>query len=443
MIVLPFLCHTRRPLVRVFVVAWVAGLIGTTLAWSADRGASYLAALESIKVEELQEHVKYLADEKQEGREAGTRGGYAAGEYVRQRLAALKFHGAGTDGAYLQAFSPNFRNVLAKLEGADAKLRDEVIVVGAHYDHVGFGKKGNTLGQIGLVHPGADDNASGTSALLELAEALTILSEPPRRTILLAFWDAEEKGMLGSKHWIAHPTLPVDRVRLLMNMDMVGRLRNDRLLVFGTRSGYGLRRLASTHNESALRLEFSWNALQNADHFPFFSHNIPFITLHTDLHEQYHRPTDKAELISSAGIRRVARLLFALVHDLANADQAPAFRAAARNESEETRRSLAQQPPQFPEDGKPLRVGIVWRADDAEPCTAILTGVAPGSPAARAGLQADDRIYQVNGRGFSGEEELLKLLGTLPSPIHLGVERNGQLRSVELRLEAVPLRRAA
>jgi hypothetical protein len=433
----------RRFFARVLAITWAAGFVWITLVWPADRGAAYLAALESIKTEEIQQHVNYLADEKLEGREAGTRGGYAAAEYLRQRLAALKLAGAGTDGAYLQAFSPNFRNVLAKLEGADPKLRSEVIVVGAHYDHVGFGKKGNTLGEVGQVHPGADDNASGTSALLELAEALTILAEPPRRTILLAFWDAEEKGMLGSKHWVAHPTFPIDRVRLVVNMDMVGRLRNDRLLVFGTRSGYGLRRWVSGHNQSALRLEFSWNALPNADHFPFFSQNIPFITFHTDLHEQYHRPTDKAELISSAGIRRVARLVFALVHDLADADQTPAFRASARNETEEIRRGLAQQPAHFPDDGKPLRVGIIWRADDAEPSTAILTGVMPNSPAARAGLQVDDRIYQVNGRNFAGEEELLRLLGTLPSPIHLGIERNGQLRNVEVRLEAVPLRRAA
>jgi hypothetical protein len=434
----------KRVLLTVTVLlTWTTGLAWTALVWSEERGAAYLAALESIKAEEIQAHVNFLADEKREGREAGTRGGYAAADYVRERLSTLKLHGAGTDGAYLQAFSSNFRNVLAKLEGADPKLRNEVIVVGAHYDHVGFGKKGNTLGQVGLVHPGADDNASGTSALLEVAEALTILNEAPRRTILLAFWDAEEKGMLGSKHWVARPTLPVERVRLLINMDMVGRLRNDRLLVFGTRSGYGLRRLLADHNQSGLRLEFSWNALANADHFPFFSQNIPFVTLHTDLHEQYHRPTDKAELISSGGIRLVARIVFALLYDLANADQVPAFRAGARNESEETRRSLAQQPVQFPDDGKPLRVGIVWRADDAEPSTAILTGVVPNSPAARAGLQADDRIYQVNGRNFAGEEELLKLLGTLPSPIHLGVERNGQLRTVEVRLEAVPLRRAA
>ena len=503
---------------------WIAGVCAS-LVWAVDRGAAFRAAMDSIQSREIQAHVQYLADEKREGREAGTPGGYAAGDYLCRRLAALRLPGAGPGGDYLQPFSPNFRNVLAKVGGGDPALAGETIVVSAHYDHVGRGQKGNSLGQIGEIHPGADDNASGVSALLEIAEAFTILAEPPRRTVLFAFWDAEEKGMLGSKHWIAQPTLPLESVRLLVNMDMVGRLRNDRLVVYGARTGYGLRRWVAAHNESAMLIDFSWNALANADHFPFFSNNIPFLTLHTDLHEQYHRPTDTADLILPDGIRRVARLAFSLVYDLANADQTPAFRPAAREESEATRRSLAEQPPHFPErlgvrwsaesagergvrltgvsaqsaaeraglrvgdriiefagrairssddflgavftapastsaavlrpdapapvripimlDGKPLRVGIVWRVDDAEPGAAILTAVVPGSPAARANLQVDDRIYQINGRGFSSEEELAQLLGTLPSPIHLVVERKGRMYNVELRLEAVPLRRAA
>lgn len=511
--------------VRWLAVCWLVAVIGASLVGAADRGASYRAALESIQTREIQAHVEYLADEKREGREAGTVGGYAAGDYLRKRLAALRLPGAGPGGDYFQPFSPNYRNVLAKLQGADPALAGETIVVGAHYDHVGRGQKGNSLGQIGQIHPGADDNASGVSALLELAEALTILDQPPRRTILLAFWDAEEKGMLGSKHWVAYPTLPLEGVRLVVNLDMVGRLRNERLVVFGTRTGYGLRRWVAAHNESALQIDFSWNASANADHFPFYSSDIPFLTFHTDLHEQYHRPTDTADLIVTEGIRRIARLAFALVYDLANADQLPAFRPAARHESEDTRRSLAEQPPQFPERlgvrwsadsaggrgvrltsvsaqsaaeraglrpgdrilelagreirssddfvgavftassptsatvlrhdaaapvriqialaGKPLRVGIVWRVDDAEPGVAILTAVVPGSPAAQANLQVDDRIYQINGRNFSGEEELAQLLGTLPSPIRLAVERKGQVRHVELRLEPVSLRRAA
>jgi hypothetical protein len=516
----------RRPLVARLLVAAVLLGLWVPAAWSVERRASYLAALESISADKLQQHVKYLASDDLEGREAGARGGHAAGNYVERRLAALGLRGSGTDGGYFQAFSPNFRNVLAALEGSDAKGRGDVIVVGAHYDHIGRGQQGNTRGQLGAIHPGADDNASGTSGLLELAHALTILAERPRRTVLFAFWDAEEKGMLGSNHWTAHPTIALSRVRLLVNVDMIGRLRDERLLVFGTRSGVGLRRLVSTHNDSpALRLEFPWSMLPNADHYPFFSHDIPFITLHTDLHDQYHKPSDKAELIQSAGMRRVVRLLFSLIYDAANAEQAPAFRAASQHESEETRRNLAQQAPQLPErlgaslekaspaergirlasvspqspagradlrpgdrilqfagrqigstddligaiqtapiqttalvlrsgestpapwkitlDGEPLRIGIAWRVDDAEPGTAIVTYVVSGSPAARAGLRIDDRIYQAGGHGFTSEAEFSRLMGTLPGPIRIRFERNGQVQDAEVRLEAPRRRRAA
>jgi membrane-associated protease RseP (regulator of RpoE activity) len=516
----------RRPLVARFLVAGVLLGFCVPAAWSVERRASYLAALDSIAADKLQQHVNYLASDELEGREAGTPGGYAAGDYVALRLAALRLRGSGADGGYFQTFSPNFRNVLAAVEGSDAPGRGDVIVVGAHYDHIGRGRQGNTRGQVGAIHPGADDNASGTSGLLELAHAFTILAEPPRRTVLFAFWDAEEKGMLGSKHWIDHPTIARDRVRLLVNVDMIGRLRDERLMVFGTRSGTGLRRLVSTHNgPPVLRLEFPWTMLPNADHFPFFSHSIPFITLHTDLHDQYHKPADKADLINAAGMRRVVRLLFSMVYDAANADEMPAFRAASQHESEETRRSLARQTPQLPErlgtgwekgvsagpgillasvsaqspaqradlrpgdrilqfagrpigssddligaiqtaparttalvlrsgestpgplritlDGEPLRIGIAWRIDDAEPGTAVLTYVVSGSPAARAGLRIDDRIYQAGGRGFTSDAEFSRLLGTLPSPIRIQFERNGQVQDAELQIEPPRLRRAA
>ena len=221
-----------------FPCAIVVACLLAISAWSVvpalgvDRSASYAAALDSISAGELQQQVDFLADEEREGREAGTRGGLAAGQYLRDRLIRLKLHGAGSDNGYFQGFSPNFRNVLAVLDGSDAKLRDQVILLGAHYDHVGRGQKGNSLGTIGMIHPGADDNASGTSGLLELAQAFTRLAEPPRRTIVFAFWDAEEKGLLGSKHWIANPTIPLDRIRMMMNFDMIGRLRNDRVIVF-------------------------------------------------------------------------------------------------------------------------------------------------------------------------------------------------------------------
>jgi len=496
-------------------------------AWAADKGASFRSALESLRAEDLREHVDALASPQLEGREAGTRGGYAAGEYLQRRFSVLGLRGAGSGGGYVQSIPPNFRNVLAILEGRDPERNGQWIVIGAHYDHVGYGMApGSTLGQPGLVHPGADDNASGVAGVLELARAFTRLPEPPRRSVLFAFWDAEEKGLLGSRQFAAYPPIAREQVVLLVNLDMIGRLRDDRLLVFGTRSAYGLRRLVSSHNhQPGLRLEFPWKMDPNADHYPFFGQGIPVLALHTDFHENYHRPSDTADRINAAGMERIARWLLAILDDVANRDEPPRFRQSARSENEADRQALDQPASPLPErlgvswesrptpgrgvrlsrvaagsaaekaglragdrilrfagrevrsdddlraavmsapaqvpvlvehpggekpssvtvelPGQPLRWGIVWRVDDAEPGTVILTQVVPGSPAAQAGLHPGDRIYQVNGRDLPGELELLRGLRTAPGPLRLLVERNGQLRIVEVPPEAERAKRAA
>jgi hypothetical protein len=182
--------------------------VWTVSVCAVEKSSSYHAALESIKADELGRQVAKLADPAMEGREAGTRGGHAAGEYLADYYARLHLRGGGENGTFFQPFDPDCRNVLALLPGSDAKLRNQVIVVCAHYDHIGYGGRGLSLDGYGEVHPGADDNASGTSAVLELAKAFTILSEPPRRSILFANWDGEEKGLLGSKHWVVDPTVP-------------------------------------------------------------------------------------------------------------------------------------------------------------------------------------------------------------------------------------------
>ncbi len=314
-----------RPAALILCLACAASL------HAAEKNSSYRAALDSIKAEELGEHVSQLADTAMEGREAGTRGGHAAGEFLAQQYAGLHLKPAGSGGGFFQPFSPNFRNILAIFPGSDPQFRDQVIVVGAHYDHVGFGGRGYSLGPYGYLHPGADDNASGTSTVLQLAKAFTILAEPPKRSILFAAWDAEEKGLFGSKHWVAHPTVPLERVVAAVNLDMVGRLRDDHLLVFGWRSGYGWRRLLSGQNdEPALRLEFSWRLKPNADHYPFFDHGIPVLMLHTGMHGDYHRPSDVATRINRSGMSRIARLLFAMLYEMADRPAAaPGFRGRA------------------------------------------------------------------------------------------------------------------
>jgi len=417
------------------VLVWLAAG-----AAAADKLAGFHAALESITAEDLQKHVEFLADPEREGREAGTRGGQAAGDYVAAQLAAIHLRGTGPNDGYFQRFAPNFRNVLARIEGSGPQLKDEVIVVGAHYDHVGYGRSGGALGEVGMIHPGADDDASGTAGVLELARAFARLPQAPRRSILFAFWDAEEKGMFGSRHWVAHPTVPLDRVVLLVNFDMIGRLRNDRLTLFGSHTGYGLRRLASTHNEPPLLIDFRRAVVPQADHTPFYESDIPVLVFHTGMHPQYHRANDSAALINAPGMQRVVRLAFGVVCDAANRDQRPRFREASRGEPEQPPTEIV---PLRPDNGRPFRVGVTWRVDDAEPGTAVVIRVAPDSPAARAGLKPGDRIYQVAGRDFSDDTELFTRLTTLPGPIKLLVEREGQLRTVEIQFAAEAQRRAA
>jgi S1-C subfamily serine protease len=481
--------------------------------------------LESINSTELRGHVDYLAADALEGREAGTRGGLAAANFLASRLAKVPLRAGGTDG-FFQPFVPNYRNVLAVLEGSDPQLKQQYVILGAHYDHIGYGNPRTSLDGVGQIHNGADDNASGTSGVLELIDAFAMLPEPPRRSILFAFWDAEEKGMLGSRHWIAHPTVPPERVEALLNMDMIGRLRNERLLILGTRTGYGLRRLVAEQNQGlGLALEFPWKMSPEADHYPFFERGIPVLMAHTDLHENYHRATDDAPLINAAGMQQVTRLMFGVAYELANQSQAVQFRSAARHETQEPKQAAAgpmpassdrlgiacerqatsgpgvriasvtagspaslgglqaedrvvrfagrevrtcdelarsvltaenpvsvvvQRPGQVQPleltvqlAGAPLRLGITWRLDEAEPGTVILTHVVPGSPAAQAGLEAGDRIYQIADRDFADDTELARLAKTLPGPIRLLVERRGQLRVVEIPLDTQPLHRSA
>jgi hypothetical protein len=501
--------------------------LGSVQVCAVEKNSSYRAALESIKADELGERVAKLADPAMEGREAGTPGGRAAGEYLAGEYGRLHLRGGGEKDSFFQPFDPECRNVLALLRGSDPKLRDQVIVVCGHYDHIGFGGRGFSLDGGGEVHPGADDNASGSSAVLELAKAFAVLSEPPKRSILFANWDAEEKGLLGSKHWVAHPTLPLDRVVAGLNLDMIGRLRNQQLILIGTRSGCGWRRLSSTCNDGpGLQIVFPWGVRAEADHYPLFEHGIPVLLFHTGLHKDYHRATDLAKNINREGMMDITRMVFGIVFELANGQTTPAFRAAARDESAETEKSLlkeiANRPPRLgvgwtedaaisggavvssvaagsPADraglhvgdrivrfggrailsdddffaavaeadnparltvsrpdeqkrlhltatlvGSPMRWGMTWRVDDAEPGAVILTHVVRGSPAARAGLAAGDRIYQAGGRDFADETAFLSLTKPVSDSLPLLVERDGRLRSVTLHYQqSEPLKRAA
>ncbi len=383
----------HRHILPLVLVSFALALVSRPAASLAVEANARLEALESITTDEVKQHVGALADDTFEGREVGSRGNRAAGIYIIQRLKTLGIGGGGADGRYYQSGN-GANNILAIVPGRDPELQDEVILVGAHYDHVGYGTLRNSYGPIGYIHNGADDNASGVAALLEVAEAVSRLPEKPKRTILFAFWDGEEKGLWGSKYWVEHPTVPLDKVRVAINVDMVGRLRDNKLEVYGTRTTPGSRRLVSRQNDQRLLLDFNWDVRGDSDHYSFFSRNVPILMFHTGLHSDYHRPSDDVEKINQEGLRDVARLMFGTVVELAEAPQLSGFRRQSRLESESAKRAaeVALAPP-------PGRLGIRWDPQAARDGSIVVSAVARGSAAQQAGLLPGDRLLS-----FAGHE---------------------------------------
>jgi len=423
-------------------LGWGLGLpIGPSSSPTSFAAEMLAASVSSITAEDAARHVSALADDALEGREGGTRGGRAAATYIVEQIEALGFEPAGDAGSYYQPFGTGLRNILALLPGSDPDLAREVVVIGAHYDHVGYGNAGNSFGPFGFVHNGADDNASGVAGLIEIMEALRRLPERPRRSILVAFWDGEEKGLLGSSHFLrVQPQALAGRPLVFsLNLDMIGRLRDERVVVYGARTATGLRgRLAATNTEPAsgagLHLAFDWDILEDSDHYPFIAARIPTLMLHTGLHDQYHRPSDDVELVNVAGIPLVCRLALALTTDIADAPEPLAFRGGSRSESNATRRRLEEaRPPGGPSQG---RWGIVSRADPGEPQTPIVVHVARDSPAERAGLQAGDRLHAVDALSFADQPAMVERLRTAGDSCRLLIERHGRLQELGLHATA-------
>lgn len=412
-------------------VCWAA-IVCWCGSWAyGEKRSATQAALNSIRAQELRLHVAYLADDALEGRLAGSPGAQTAAEYLAQQLASWGLLPAGVDGSYFQPFGKAYRNVLALLPGRDPQLRHEVIVLGAHYDHIGRGEQGKTRGGVGQIHNGADDNASGTAGLLELAEAFALVSDRPRRTLLFAFWDAEELGALGSKHWVAQPTLPNHRVVVMIGLDMIGRLRQKQLTVFGVRSSFGLRRLLSEQNQSlGLQLDFNWKLAPNSDHYSFIEKKIPALLFHTGLHEDYHRPTDDVERIEFEGMAEVVRLAWLTSWALANQEHPPSFRDESAQETPETLRAILERRPELP-----LRLGVVWSEQEFPGPGVRLVEVIPGLPGSRAGLRPGDHLLRLNGQELRSGPDLLRYVMTAPRVVDLLVLRPGEQRLLEFRIE--------
>jgi hypothetical protein len=263
----------------------------------------------------IRHDVDYLASDRLNGRAVGEPGNDSAAFYILRRYQSLRVEPVGS--GYFQDFAiaPSdsagrlvplrARNVIALVPGRDAKLRGEYVVVGAHYDHMSaFPRSESDIVLPGSVWNGADDNASGTAAVLALVRLLA--AAPARRSLLFVNFSGEELGLFGSSYFVAHTPVPADSMVAMVNFDMVGRLRDSALIVNGVGSARELPRIVdAAARATGLRTVPASDATTASDHVPFDARGIPALHLFTGFHADYHRETDDPALVSAAGIARV------------------------------------------------------------------------------------------------------------------------------------------
>ncbi len=273
-------------------------------------------------------------------------------------------------------------NVIGRLRGKDGPT----IVVGAHFDHLGFGGSGSLAPQsYGQIHNGADDNASGTAAVLEIARDLRA-GELPEGDVIFALWSGEELGLLGSAWWIEHPTVPLERVRANLNLDMVGRAGNGKLAILGAGTSPAFAGwMEEVGQRAGLTLDVSLggSALGGSDHMSFLKQEIPALHLFTGLHGDYHKPSDDVERFEAEGTARVVTLSLALIERMQAEPELPYVRPKEDEAATQRQRGRWSvrfgSMPDYAWSGKGLK----------------LAGTSPGGPAERAGLLAGDVLLQV------------------------------------------------
>jgi Zn-dependent M28 family amino/carboxypeptidase len=319
------------------------------------------------------------------------------------------------------------RNVLAAIPGSDPQLKNEWVVVGGHYDHLGLGERDSLAPSlIGQVHHGADDNASGTAGVLEIARVVAA-NPHPRRSILFMTFAGEELGLLGSSYFVNHPTIPLDKVAAMINMDMIGRLQNERLYVGGVGTSTDFKSWMETLNRPlGFNLDFSDTGYGSSDHTSFTIKRIPVLFFFSGLHSDYHKPSDTADKINADGARKILSLVYLSLDRLANAESRPQFV------------QVQQEQPAGGGGGGygPYFGSIPDFRDDLK--GVLFADVQPNSPAAKAGLLAGDLMTEFAGQGIQNLYDFtFALRAKKPGDVvAVVVKRNGQEVKTNVTLEA-------
>jgi len=343
----------------------------------------------------IRHDIEYLASPRLAGRLTGTPGNDSAAAYLARRYASFG----------LKPTSPNFiqkfvarppahsgqtialpsQNVVALLPGRDPKLRTEYVVIGAHFDHLGTSTEGALDPDArGAVRLGADDNASGSAAVVELARIFA--RNPSRRSIIFVNFSGEEEGLLGSEYFADHMPVATDSVVAMLNFDMVGRMKNDRVIVYGVATAGEFPSILERANTAQLKIAAQGDGFGPSDQSSFYAKNIPVLHFFTDIHEDYHRATDTPDKINAAGEAKLVALAERVARSIADADARPTYVR------------VAAPAPISSREGGDVYLGSIPDMAGSDAPGLRLTGVRAGSPAELGGLKAGDVIVEFGGK---------------------------------------------
>lgn len=424
-------------------------------------GQSVKPAKVSDVEKRLREHVEYLASPKLEGRRTGEPGATMAAEYIAKMFKKIKLKPGQASGAFLQEFSytpsasphgpsaseaaqpPRIGyNVIGILEGRDEVLKKEAIVIGAHYDHLGRGGSGSLAMNSTEIHHGADDNASGTAAMIDVARQFA-KEKKNRRTLIFIAFSGEEEGLFGSKHYVNNPVFPIENTVAMINLDMVGRLNEDKLNIGGIGTATEWKALVETENRytssvpgadtayDASRMPVKFLLTLNedgfgpSDHSSFYGKKVPVLFFFSGTHLDYHKPTDTAEKINYAGLEKIRWFVRDLLYEIDGNQARPTY-AVAKSSGMGGRTgfniSLGTMP-SYAETGDGM----------------IVDGVRDSSPAAKAGMKAGDKVVMLAGKEIKNVMDYTNAMSEMSAGVEyeVVVVRGGE----RLTLKVIPVKR--
>ncbi|MFK7757259.1 MAG: M28 family peptidase [Flavobacteriales bacterium] len=401
----------------------------TAIATTCGQPKNMLAYEASYELSQ-KEVLTFLASDDMEGREVGEAGGIKAAEYVKTQMELIGLTGKGDNGTFFQDFSfqpisvnphgsatdmglgqsevitINGKNVIGQIDNG----KEYTIIIGAHYDHLGYGNEFSLFKGDSAIHNGADDNASGVVAMLKLANKIKNYPQfySSFNFVFMAF-SGEEYGLMGSNHFCKNPTLDLKKVNCMLNFDMVGRLKEDKsLAVYGNGTSPAWTDLVNDKNGGNFKLVFEESGVGPSDHTSFYLVDIPVLHFFTGQHEDYHKPSDDVEDINFEGLAEVTDFVSDIVLALQPLDKLPFTK---------TKDSSAE------EMSFKVTLGVVPDYMYAEEGMRI-DGVSEGRPAANAGMQKGDVVIMM------GENPVKDMMGYMEC---LGKFEEGQTTVVRVK----------